>query len=232
MTDDVGFGAPEHLRRRDPHARAGPHRQDGPALHAVPFHGPLLADPRRADHRAGTIIRPASAWSPSRPPATPATTAIITRDKATVGRILKDNGYRTSWFGKDHNTPAFQASQVGPFDQWPIGMGFEYFYGFVGGDTSQWQPNLFRNTTQIYPYQGKPGWNLTTAMADEAIGYMNRINTLDPDKPFFVYYVPGGTHAPHHATPEWIEKISELHLSTRAGTSCASRSSPTRRSWA
>ena len=66
--------------------------------------------------------------------------SIITKDKATIGEILKDNGYRTSWFGKNHNTPAFQASQAGPFDQWPIGMGFEYFYGFVGGDTNQWQP--------------------------------------------------------------------------------------------
>ena len=138
--------------------------------------------------------------------------SIITRDKATIGRILKDNGYRTSWFGKDHNTPAFQASQDGPFDQWPIGMGFDYFYGFVGGDTSQWQPNLFRNTTAIYPYVGRPGWNLTTAQADDAIAYMNRINSLAPEQPFFVYYVPGGTHAPHHATPEWIKKISALHL--------------------
>src|SRR5262249_14639256 len=133
-------------------------------------------------------------------------------DKATIGRILKDNGYRTSWFGKDHNTPAFQASQNGPFDQWPIGMGFEYFYGFIGGDTSQWEPNLFRNTTQIYPFQGNPGWNLITAMADDAIEYMNRISALDPEQPFFVYYVPGGTHAPHHPTPEWVKKISDMHL--------------------
>jgi arylsulfatase A-like enzyme len=86
-------------------------------------------------------------------------------------------------------------------------MGFEYFYGFVGGDTSQWQPNLFRNTTAIYPYVGKPGWNLTTAMADDAIHWMNQLNQIAPDKPFFMYYVPGGTHAPHHPTPEWIEKF-------------------------
>jgi arylsulfatase len=138
--------------------------------------------------------------------------SIITRDKATIGRILKDNGYRTAWFGKDHNVPAFQASQDGPFDQWPIGMGFEYFYGFIGGDTSQWEPNLFRNMTQIYPYVGHPAWDLTTAMADDAIDYMNRINTLAPNQPFFVYYVPGGTHAPHHATPEWIKKATALHL--------------------
>jgi arylsulfatase A-like enzyme len=91
-------------------------------------------------------------------------------------------------------------------------MGFEYFYGFIGGDTNQWEPNLFRNTTQIYPFQGQPGWNLTTAMADEAIDYMNRMNALTPDKPFFIYYVPGGTHAPHHPTKEWVDKISAMHL--------------------
>ena len=92
-------------------------------------------------------------------------------------------------------------------------MGFEYFYGFMGGDTNQWQPdNLARNTTYIYPFVGNPGYNLITAMADEAIAYMNQINTLTPDQPFFVYYVPGGTHAPHHPTPEWIKKISDMHL--------------------
>ena len=93
----------------------------------------------------------------------PGYNSIIGKDKATIGRILQDNGYATSWFGKDHNTPAFQASMAGPFDQWPLGMGFQYFYGFVGGDTNQWQPNLFRNTTQIFPFEGKPGWNLTRA---------------------------------------------------------------------
>src|SRR5207248_1255446 len=137
----------------------------------------------------------------------PGYNSIIQKDKATVGRILRDNGYGTSWFGKEHNTPTFAASQAGPFDQWPVGMGFEYFYGFVGGDTSQWQPNLFRNTTPIYPYVGKPGWNLTTAMADEAVGWLNQLNEIAPDKPFFCYYVPGGTHAPHHPTPEWVEKF-------------------------
>ena len=118
-----------------------------------------------------------------------------------MGRILSDNGYRTAWFGKNHNTPEYQASQAGPFDQWPTGMGFEYFYGFMGGDTNQWQPgNLVRNTTPIYPYEGKPGWNLVTAMADEAIDYVNRMNALSPDTPFFVKFAPGATHAPHHPT--------------------------------
>ena len=91
-------------------------------------------------------------------------------------------------------------------------MGFEYFYGFVGGDTSQWQPDLFRNTTAIYPYVGNPQWNLITAMADDAIHWMNQLNDINPDMPFFLYYVPGGTHAPHHPTPEWIKKISDMHL--------------------
>jgi arylsulfatase A-like enzyme len=110
----------------------------------------------------------------------PGYNSVIGVDNATIGRILLDNGYNTSWFGKDHNTPAFQASQSGPFNQWPTGMGFEYFYGFVGGDSNQWQPNLFRNTTQIYPFQGKPGWNLITGMADEAIDWMTRMALPNP----------------------------------------------------
>ena len=92
-------------------------------------------------------------------------------------------------------------------------MGFEYFYGFMGGDTNQWQPaNLVRNTTYIYPFLNNPTYNLTTAMADDAIDYMNRMNTLSPDTPFFVKFAPGATHAPHHPTPEWIKKISDMHL--------------------
>jgi arylsulfatase A-like enzyme len=139
--------------------------------------------------------------------------SIITKDKATVATILKDNGYTTSWYGKNHNTPGYQISMAGPFDQWPTGMGFDYFYGFMGGDTSQWTPgNLFRNTTQIYPFETEPGFNLITAMADEAIGYMEQLDTLAPEQPWLVYYAPGGTHAPHHPTPEWIAKIEDMHL--------------------
>jgi arylsulfatase A-like enzyme len=142
----------------------------------------------------------------------PGYNSIIPAEKATIGRILLDNGYSTAWFGKDHNTPAFAASQAGPFDQWPTGMGFEYFYGFVGGDANQWQPNLFRNTTQIYPFEGKPGWNMITGMADDAIAYINRMHQTDPSKPIFIKYAPGATHAPHHPTKEWVDKISAMHL--------------------
>ena len=133
--------------------------------------------------------------------------SILGLDNASIGEILKENGYATSWFGKNHNTPAFQYSVAGPFDQWPVGMGFDYFYGFMGGDTNQWQPYLFQNTTQIFPWVGKPGYNLITDMADEAIKHIEQLNAAAPDRPFFVYYVPGATHAPHHAPPEWIEKF-------------------------
>src|SRR5512136_654057 len=212
MTDDAGYGVPSTFGGVIPTPALDRVAANG--LRYTNFHSTALCSPARAaliagrNHHSvefGVIAEQATGF--------PGYDSIITRDKATVGRILKDNGYRTSWFGKNHNTPSFQASSIGPFDQWPTGMGFEYFYGFMGGDTSQWQPdNLARNTTYIYPFLGNPGFNLITAMADEAIEYMNKVNTLTPDQPFFVYYVPGGTHAPHHATPEWIKRATELKL--------------------
>jgi arylsulfatase len=211
MTDDVGFGAPSTFGGVIPTPALD--RIANAGLRYTCMHSTALCSPTRAalitgrnHHTAGFgVVSEQSTGFPGY-------NSIIGRDKATIGRVLKENGYATSWFGKDHNTPTFDASQVGPFDRWPTGMGFDYFYGFVGGDTSQWEPNLFRNTTAIYPYVGKPGWNLTTAMADDAIEWLNTVNQIDPSKPFFCYYVPGGTHAPHHATPEWIKKISDMHL--------------------
>jgi arylsulfatase len=211
MTDDVGFGAPSTFGGVIP--TPGLDRIANAGLRYTNFHSTALCSPTRAalitgrNHHSvgfGVVSEQSTGF--------PGYNSIIPKDSATIGRVLQENGYRTSWFGKDHNTPTYQASQAGPFDQWPGGMGFEYFYGFVGGDTSQWQPNLFRNTTAIYPYIGNPKWNLTTAMADDAIHWMNQLNDIDPSMPFFVYYVPGGTHAPHHATPEWIKKISDMHL--------------------
>ena len=111
-----------------------------------------------------------------------------------------------------------------------VGMGFEYFYGFMGGETDQWTPYLFKDHTQIFPWIGQPGYNLTTDMADEAVKYLHSMNAVAPDKPFFLYYVPGGTHSPHQPTKEWIDKIHAMHCSTTAGKSCARRSLPTRRS--
>jgi hypothetical protein len=211
MTDDDGFGAPSTFGGVIPTPALDRIAKSG--LRYTNFHSTSLCSPTRAalitgrNHHSvgfGVVGEIATGY--------PGYDSIIPIEKGTIGTILKDNGYATSWFGKDHNTPFFANSQAGPFEQWPNGMGFEYFYGFVGGDASQWQPNLFRNTTPIYPFQGNPGWNLTTAMADEAIQYMKQLKELAPEKPFFVYYVPGGTHAPHHPTKEWIDKISAMHL--------------------
>ena len=211
MTDDVGFAAPSTFGGVIPTPSLDRIAANG--LRYTNFHSTALCSPTRAalitgrNHHSvgfGVVSEAASGY--------PGYDSVISKDSSTIGRILLENGYRTSWFGKDHNTPTYQASQAGPFNQWPTGMGFEYFYGFVGGDTSQWQPNLFRNTTAIYPYVGHPGWNLTTAMADDAIRWLNQLNDIDPSMPFLLYYVPGGTHAPHHATPEWIKKISDMHL--------------------
>jgi arylsulfatase A-like enzyme len=211
MTDDCGFGAPGTFGgvvptpALDRIAKAG--------LRYTQFHSCALCSPTRAaiitgrnHHTAGFGVVGEAATG------FPGYDSVIQKDCGTIGEILKENGYATSWFGKDHNTPFYKASQAGPFDQWPTGLGFDYFYGFVGGDTSQWQPNLFRNTSVIEPYLGNPGWNLTTAMADEAIQYMKQLSEIAPEKPFFVYYVPGGTHSPHHPTPEWIKKVSDMHL--------------------
>ncbi len=211
MTDDSGFGVPSTFGGVIPTPTMDRLAQNG--LRYNNIHSTALSSPTRAalitgrnHHSAGFgVISEQSTGFPGY-------NSIIPKDKATIGRILKDNGYVTSWFGKDHNVPAFAASKVGPFDNWPIGQGFDYFYGFVGGDANQWQPNLFRNTTQIYPFQGKPEWNLVTGMADDAIDYMTEINQIDPSKPFFVYYVPGATHAPHHPTKEWVDKIHDMHL--------------------
>ena len=213
MTDDCGFGAPSTFGGVIPTPTLDRVGKNG--LRYTCMHSTALCSPTRAalitgrNHHStgfGVVSEQSTGF--------PGYNSIIEKSKATIGRILLDNGYATSWFGKDHNTPTFNASQAGPFDTWPTGMGFQYFYGFVGGDTSQWEPNLFRNTTPIYPYVGKaPGtWNLITAMADDAIEWLNEINQIDPSKKFFCYYVPGATHAPHHPTKEWIDKISAMHL--------------------
>jgi arylsulfatase A-like enzyme len=211
ITDDAGFGVPSTFGGVIPTPTMDRIAKEG--LRYNRMFSTALCSPTRAalitgrnHHSAGFgVISEQSTGFPGY-------NSIIASDKATIGRILLDNGYATSWFGKNHNTPAFAASQVGPFDQWPIGMGFEYFYGFVGGDANQWQPNLFRNTTQIFPFDGKPGWNLVTGMADDAIDYMNRIHQIQPDKPIFIKYAPGATHAPHHPTKEWVDKITKLKL--------------------
>ena len=211
MTDDVGFGAPATFGGVIPTPTLDRIANNG--LRYINFHSTAMCSPTRAAIITGRNHHSVG-FGPIGEMATgfPGYNSLIPKDSATIGRILLENGYRTSWFGKDHNTPTYQTSQAGPFDQWPTGMGFEYFYGFVAGDTSQWTPLLYHNTARISPYVGHPGWNLTTAMADEAIGWMNQLNSINPSMPFLLYYVPGGTHAPHHPRPEWIKKATDLNL--------------------
>src|SRR5271169_4811660 len=206
MTDDQGYGVSGTFGgviptpALDRVAKAG--------LRYTQFHSTALCSPTRAalitgrnHHSVGFgVIGELSTGFPGYD-------SIIGPENATIGEILKENGYATSWFGKNHNTPTYQYSTAGPFDQWPSGMGFEYFYGFMGGETDQWEPYLFRDHTQIFPWIGNPGYNLTTDLADEAIKYLNQINAAAPDKPFFLYYATGGSHSPHQPTQEWIDKF-------------------------
>jgi arylsulfatase A-like enzyme len=211
LTDDQGYGVSSTFGgviptpTMDRVAKAG--------LRYTQFHTTALCSPTRAalitgrNHHSvgfGVITEMSTGY--------PGYDSVMEKNSATIGEILKENGYATSWFGKNHNTPSQQYSLAGPYDQWPSGMGFDYFYGFMGGETDQWTPWLFQNTTQIFPWVGHPGYNLTTDMADEAIKYLKGLNDAAPDKPFFLYYAPGGSHAPHQPTPEWIKKISDMHL--------------------
>jgi arylsulfatase len=206
MTDDQGYGISGTFGGVIPTPALD--RIANTGLRFTDFNSTSLCSPSRAalitgrnHHSAGFgIIAELSTGYPGYD-------SIIGPDNATIGTILRDNGYATSWFGKNHNTPGFQYSEAGPFDQWPSGMGFQYFYGFMGGETDQWTPFLFRDHTQIFPWVGKPGYNLTTDMADEAIKHMRGLNAVAPDQPFFLYYVPGGSHSPHQPTPEWIDKF-------------------------
>ena len=214
MTDDVGFGAPSTFGGVIPTPTLDRIAKMG--LRYTRFHTTALCSPTRAalltghNHHSvdtGVVVDQATGY--------PGYNSVIPRNAVAIGEILRQNGYETSWYGKDHNVPQWDASQAGPFDEWPTGpiKGFDYYFGFIGDDTTQWTPNnLFRNTTPIEPYLGHPGWNLTTAMADEAIDHIRMLNALQPNRPFMIYYAPGGTHSPHHPTPEWVKKISAMHL--------------------
>ncbi len=206
MTDDQGYGVSGTFGGVIPTPAMD--RIASAGLRYTQFHSTALCSPTRAalitgrNHHSvgyGVIGELSTGY--------PGYDSVVGVENATIGTILRDNGYATSWFGKDHNIPSFQYSVAGPFDQWPVGMGFQYFYGFLGGETDQWTPYLYRNTTPVFPWIGKKGYNLTTDLADDAIRYLHDLNAAAPDKPFFLYYVPGGTHSPHQPTQEWIDKF-------------------------
>jgi arylsulfatase A-like enzyme len=171
------------------------------------FHTTALCSPTRAalmtgrDHHMagmGVITELATGYD--------GYTGIIPKGAGTLAEILKQNGYATAWIGKNHNTPTWETSEVGPFDHWPSGLGFDYFYGFNSGDTSQFEPVLFENHNRV-PRSTDPSYHISHDLADHAIAWMQREKEIDPDRPFFLYVAPSATHAPHMAPKEWIDKF-------------------------
>ena len=146
---------------------------------------------------SGTIAERAVDWD--------GYTGIIPKTSATIAEVLKNYGYKTSAFGKWHNTPADQTTAMGPFTYWPTSYGFDYFYGFLAGETSQWEPRLVENTTPIEPPHDEK-YHLTEDMAAQAITWLKKHRAFSPDKPFFMYWAPGGVHGPHQVFQEWTDK--------------------------
>jgi arylsulfatase len=205
LLDDVGFGAASTFG--GPCQTPTLQKLADCGLRYNQFHTTALCSPTRAalitgrNHHSvhtGPIMEAGTGF--------PGYDTVMQKDTATVAEVLKQNGYNTAWFGKNHNVPDWQNSQAGPFDLWPTGLGFEHFYGFIGGDTSQWRPNVTEGTKPIEPYLGNPDYNFDYDMADQAVKWIKMQKAVAPDRPFFAYYAPGATHAPHHPKKEWIEK--------------------------
>jgi arylsulfatase len=170
------------------------------------FHTTSICSPTRAalltgrnHHRVGngTIAERASDFD--------GYTGVIPKTSATIPEVLHHYGYRSAAFGKWHNTPANQTTAMGPFDRWPTGHGFDYFYGFLAGETSQYEPRLYENLNPVEPPHDEE-YHLTEDMADKAIAWLKRHQAFSPDKPFFMYWAPGAAHGPHHVFSEWADK--------------------------
>ena len=155
----------------------------------------------------------------------------MSKSVGSFAEVLRQNGYNTAWYGKNHNIPDWQNSQAGPFDLWPTGLGFEYFYGFIGGDTSQWAPAIFEGIKPIEPPHDQKDYFFDHDMADHAIARIQMLHAVAPDKPWLTYFAPGTAHAPHHAPPG---RDRELQRTIRSGLGQSTRrnASPVRRPWA
>ncbi len=207
LLDDVGFGASSTFGGLINTPTLTGLAQNG--LRYTQFHTTALCSPSRAalltgrNHHtvhSGAITEQATGY--------PGYDSLMWKDTVTVGEILKQHGYNTAWFGKNHNVPDWHTSQAGPFDLWPSQLGFEYFYGFIAGDTNQWRPAVFKMTQPIEPYLGNPDYNLDMDLAEQAKSWIRLQNSMAPAKPFFLYYAPGATHAPHHPTPEYANRYA------------------------
>ncbi len=204
LIDDMGFGmssafgGPINMPTLDRLAKGG--------LRYNHFHTTALCSPTRAallsgrNHHMGnmgSITETATAF--------PGQTGQRPNSVAPLAQMLRLNGYSTAAFGKSHETAAWEVSPSGPTDRWPTRSGFDKFYGFIGGETNQWAPMLYDGLNQI-ELPKTPNYHLMTDMTNQAIGWMNFEKALTPDKPFFMYFAPGATHAPHHVPKDWIAK--------------------------
>jgi arylsulfatase len=205
LIDDAGYGQFGTFGGQVPTPALDRVAADG--LRFTRFHTTALCSPTRAalltgrnHHVAGTgvITEAATGYD--------GYTGMIGRSVGTIAEVLRQHGYATSWFGKNHNTPDWETSQVGPFDRWPSGLGFDYFYGFMGGDMDQWQPTLYENH-QLVPRSKDPNYILTRDLVDRAIAWLRQTRSIDADKPFFLYMATGATHAPHHVHPEYVARF-------------------------
>ena len=207
LLDDVGFGASSAFG--GPCATPTAERLAAGGLSYNRFHTTALCAPTRAallsgrNHHSvgmGSITETATS--------APGNSSLRPNTKAPLAMTLKLNGYSTAQFGKCHEVPVWQSSPMGPFDAWPsAGGGFESFYGFIGGENNQWDPALYDGTTPIEPpATPEEGYHLTEDLADHAVSWIRQQKALMPDKPFFVYFAPGATHAPHHVPKEWADK--------------------------
>ncbi len=207
MTDDVGFGATDLFGGAIPTPVYDGLAQNG--LKYNNFFTTAVCSPSRAALITGRNHHVASTgiiMEFSTP--YPGYHSLVSKSVATIGEMLTANGYGTAWFGKNHNVPDWETTPAGPFYLWPTGLGFEYFYGFLGADAHQFRPAIYENITPVDPYLGKEDkYILNTDLADHAIKWIRMQKAVTPDKPFFAYYTPGTDHAPHHASPEWIAKF-------------------------
>ena len=205
LMDDVGFGASSTFGGLIDTPNIQRLADNG--LMYNRFHTTAVCSPTRAalitgrNHHAahtGVVMEMATGYD--------GYNSLMGKDMATIGAMLTLNGYNSAWFGKNHNVPDWQSTQAGPFDLWPTGLGFERFYGFLGGVANNWRPALYDGTTPIEPYIGNPDYNIDYDIADKAIDWITMQHTVAPDKPFFAYIATGAIHAPQHARPEWIAK--------------------------
>ncbi|MBK5097469.1 MAG: arylsulfatase [Gemmatimonadetes bacterium] len=206
MLDDAGFGHPATFGGDIATPTLSRLADEGIAYNA--FHTTAMCSPTRAalmtgrNHNRvgfGQIAEFANDWD--------GYTGVIPKSSATIAEVLGYYGYATAAFGKDHNTPVDQLAN-GPYDRTPTGRGFDYFYGFIAGETSQWEPTLWENTTRISPphVENYEDYHLTEAMADKAIAWMRRHLAMNPDRPFVMWWTPGAVHGPHHVSRQWAEK--------------------------